>query len=459
MKRILPLILTCLILGGLLVLPAAGAADGTALVNTFSAAPEMGTSAESVLVVDRDSGLPLYEKNATARIYPASTTKLMTALCAAEKVKDLDAAVTVRQDVLDQLPDDDNSLAGLQAGEELTMRQLLYSLMLPSGNDAALVVADYVSGSESAFAQLMNQRAAELGCTDTVFVNPHGLAGQEQYSTAWDLARIAEAYLRVPALAEIAAAKEYTFSTNMRDEVTVKNSNLLLDPESELYEPSARGVKTGTQSLGASFVSAAEQDGLRILCVAAGVPAKNEEGYLITPNPALAEGRKFLAWANSSFARVTLFDDQTRIPVVLEGLGRNAYATVGGPVTAVLPKDQAGQVTQEVSVTPGLKAPLAAGAVVGAITWYCSGVPVAESMPLVLARGVSAVPTWLWAAMWTVLILLAACSVILRRRQKQRRQQRRARRRAPVPASGAAKSDWGNSPEWMKEVLDDDQWL
>ena len=412
------------LLAACLALPAAaaGAPAGTALANVFSAVPDVDTTAENVLVLDRDSGQALYEKNAAARIYPASTTKLLTALCAVEMVDDLDeTVVTVRQEVLAQLPDNKNSLAGLVAGEELTMRQLLYSLILPSGNDAALVIANYLADSESAFAGMMNQRAAELGCADSYFVNAHGLAGQEQYTTAWDLARIAEAYMAEPELAQIAGAAEYTFSTNKRNKVTLHSSDLLLDPDSDLYEPSVLGGKTGTISLGACYVSVAEQDGLRLICVVAGVPPRDRYGNFATPNPALAEGRKFIRWANSSFVRVTLYDGRENILVSLEGTARDVPAAVDGPVTAVLPKELAGEVTRQVAVAEGVQAPQPAGATVGAVTWYCDGAPVGEGLPLVLVRGTSPLPAWAGPAMWAVLVLLAALSVLGRWLRKRRR--------------------------------------
>ena len=437
-KWLLLLIPVCLAAIWLAVRP--GAEAGTALANAFFAVPGQETTAENVLVIDRDSGRALYEKNATERLYPASTTKLMTALCAVEAVRDLDkTTVTVRQEVLDQLAGSNSSMAGLVAGEELTMEQLLYSLMLPSGNDAALVIADYVGGGESGFVQLMNRKAAALGCMDTYFVNSHGLAGREQYSTAWDLARIAEAYLQVPDLAKIAGTREYSFTSNMRGKVTMENSNRLLDPESELYEPSATGVKTGTTSLGASFISAGERDGLRVLCVTAGVPATTADGYLISPNPALAEGRKFLSWACGQFEKVTLYKGG-KIPVTVEGKKRYAVTVPDGPVTAVVPRELAGELTEQVTVTEDLSGPLSAGTAVGAVTWCWNGTPVGEGLPLLLAGGLPPAPVWLWPTMGAVLAaLLALLAAALKRRRVRERT-----------------DPWADGPEWIKEEPPED---
>lgn len=445
MRRILLLMLAAVLFAAM-ALPAA--AD-TALLNTLSVTPDVESAAGSVLVVDRDSGQALYEKNTWDRVYPASTTKLMTALCAAEAVEDLDETkVTVRQDVLDQIPEDQNSLAGLVAGEELTMRQLLYSLMLPSGNDAALVIANYVSGSESAFVEAMNRRAAELGCTDTFFVNSHGLAWREQYSSVWDLARITEAFLQVPALAEIAGTREITFSTSERGEVTMKNTNLLLDPESELYMPEACGVKTGITSQGASFICAGDRDGLRIICVAAGVPAQDAYGYLLSPNPALAEGRKYLDWAYSQFEKVTLCEDRTAFSVPVEGAKKPVAAIPGETVTAVLPKGQAEQLTTVVLPAEGASASPKSGDLAGYVFWYNGETLVAGNIPVYVRGGLGGFPVWMWILLWVLLLSSALLAAMARRNRR--------RKRAAVPQP-AEDDPWSDRPEWMKEVLMDDE--
>ena len=409
------------------------------VADKFGLDPMIVTSAQTVLVMDRDSGKALYEKNAAGRLYPASTTKLMTALCAAEACGELDkTVVTVRQQALDQLPDDTNSLAGLTAGEELTMEQLLYCMLLASGNDAALAAADYVDGSVDAFVQRMNQRAAELGCTGTCFVNPHGLAGEEQYSTAWDLARIMEAFLAVPELARIAGEPEYTFSTNKRQDVHLTSSDLLLHKDSQLYEPSVVAGKTGTVALGACFVSAQEQEGLRTICVVAGVPAKDQYGYLISPNPALAEGRKFITWANGAFVPVTLYEQGEEIPIMVGDTKQYVQPEGGATITMALPAAQAEQVTRELTLTPGLGPPLSPGMEVGAVSWSCGGTPVLEQVPLVLTDGTSSKPMWIWAAVWAVLAVLVVISLFIHRARRQRlRRRRRWQQIQPVPTARA----------------------
>lgn len=339
------------------------------------------------------------------------------------------------------------------------MRQLLYCMMLASGNDAALVAADYVDGSVEAFAQRMNQRAAELGCTGTCFVNPHGLAGEEQYSTAWDLVRIMEAYMAVPELAEIAGAEKYTFSTNMRQDVSLTNSDLLLSADSELYEPSVVAGKTGTVALGSCFVSVQEKDGLRTVCVVAGVPPKDQFGYFISPNPALAEGRKFITWANGAFVPVTLYEQGDEIPVMVGDTKQYVEPEGGASITMALPAVLAEQVTRDVALDPGLHMPLAPGTAVGTATWSCGGTPIREQVPLVLMDGTSSMPMWIWAALWAVLAVLVVISLFIHRARKQRlRRRRRWEAIQPAPARTPARAPSRRAPVPARDDDEPEDW-
>ena len=165
----------------------------TALLLLCPPARAVSTNASCAVLMDAESGRVLYEQNSHQPRLIASITKLMTALVAVEQGADLDEAVTVKGEWLGS----EGSSIYLKAGEEITLRGLLYGLLLQSGNDAAMAVACHTAGSEAEFVALMNRRAAELGMKDSSFANPSGLNDDQHYSTAYDMALLAQACLRL----------------------------------------------------------------------------------------------------------------------------------------------------------------------------------------------------------------------------------------------------------------------
>lgn len=408
-------LLTCLLIAQLAMAgPPALEPPADHVVNTFSAAPDWETAAKGVVILDRDTGGTIWEKGADERVRPASTTKMMTAVCAVEEIGSghLDDVVAIREEVLAQLPEGDLSLAGLKAGQKLTVRQLLCCLLLPSGNDAAVALADYASGSVSAFVERMNWWAGIMGCADTHFANPHGLDDDQHWSTARDLARIAQDFLSRPTLAEIAAMTECTVPVPDGDDVTLQNTNLLLHPESELYDPYAVGVKTGLTPEGGCFVSAGtrEEDGLRFLCVVAGVPALDGQGRFIEPNPAVTEGRRFHRWMYDTFRRVTVCRTESPLAVELADVKKPVSALPEQTQTILLPAAQAERLTAGFTPAEGLELPLETGECVGAMTWTVDGQAVCGAVPLYAAEAVMRTPVWLWPAAGAVVFFGAAAA-------------------------------------------------
>jgi len=215
------------------------------------AAADIGAAA--AVLMDAETGETLYEKQADEPMQVASTTKIMTALvvlerCAPEETVRIPAACAGVE----------GSSIYLREGETLTVETLLYGMLLASGNDAAEALALYTAGSEEAFATLMNERAAALGCTGTHFVNPHGLDAAGHHATARDLALITAAAMENDVFRRIVATKSVT-----REGHTFTNHNKLL-----WSLPGCIGVKTGyTKSAGRSLVSCAERNGMRLICV------------------------------------------------------------------------------------------------------------------------------------------------------------------------------------------------
>jgi D-alanyl-D-alanine carboxypeptidase len=230
--------------------------DGTAF-QTRRLAPPFGIDSRAALVFDDTCNEVLYGKEEHARLAPASLTKMMTALVAVEQVTDLERRVDVQVSASELREKTRSSVMGLEPGMQVSFRDLLYGLMLPSGNDAAIAIAEATAGSVDAFVAMMNARAAELALEDTHFANPHGLDNRGLYSTAYDLVQLARAMMANPVAAEIAGAQGYAVpGTGMN----MINGNRLV----RTYD-GAFGVKIGyTRRAAHTIVVAAERDGRRV---------------------------------------------------------------------------------------------------------------------------------------------------------------------------------------------------
>lgn len=232
---------------------------GLAILRPNLAQTPLSIAAQGGIIVDAETGVALWEKSPDRRLYPASTTKILTALLLIEHSSS-GTIIRAPQDVQRV----GESSAHLMPGEEVTADDLLRMILLRSGNDAAYTAAIHVSGSVKKFAQLMNHRAAELGCISSHFANPHGLHDQSHYTSPRDLATIARAALAEPRFAEVVQLQSGTVnrSKNQRDTI-MKNRNVWLGKD-----PTATGVKTGhTRYAGQCFVGSVTRDGISIITV------------------------------------------------------------------------------------------------------------------------------------------------------------------------------------------------
>ena len=227
----------------------------------------------SCILIDSDSGKILYEKNAYKKMYPASTTKIMTAILTLENCK-LDELVTVSDNAvsLESVPET-YTRADIQAGEILTVENLLNVLLIPSANDAAIALAEHVSGSVSEFSNLMNKKAKELGCKNTNFVNPNGVHNENQYTTAYDLSLIGKYAMNNETFRKIVCKTSYTLpATNIYSSTDRKfeNTNELLSSDNYSYEYTT-GIKTGyTDSAKNCIVASAKKDNYNFIVVILG---------------------------------------------------------------------------------------------------------------------------------------------------------------------------------------------
>lgn len=245
----------------------------TAAVTTDSSSaqgPEKPTiQAQGAVLYDATNNQFLFEQNADTRYYPASITKLLTALLVLEKCN-LNDVVTFSESAVTNLESGAVTL-GVGAGDRLSVKDCLYGLLLKSANEIANGLAEHVSGSVSAFADLMNQKARSLGCTNTNFVNPNGLNNANHYTTARDMALIAKAVFDNPTLCQIDSTINYSFPPTSKGP-TVRNLTMghkMLNPaNTAYYYPGVIGGKTGYTSLaGNTLVTCAERDGVRLIVV------------------------------------------------------------------------------------------------------------------------------------------------------------------------------------------------
>ena len=238
-------------------------------------APE--TLSPSVIVMEASTGTVLYEKNSEETHYPASITKILTTLIALEN-SDLNEVVTFSDESIDET---EGSGIARDYGEQMTMEQCLYAVMLESANECAYAVAEHVAGSMEAFVDMMNEKVKELGCTNTHFANPHGLHDENHYTTCKDMALIAQAAYKNETFRIITGTKIYTIPpTNKHEEETIlRNHQEMLVPYRStkyVYE-NCVGGKTGyTDAARSTLVTFAEKDGMNLICVVMNTESPNQ---------------------------------------------------------------------------------------------------------------------------------------------------------------------------------------
>ena len=345
---------------------------------TAAAANAPATNAEAALLISPDSGMVLYEKNADERRYPASTTKIMTALLVLENVADLNETVTAQASDFETL-EADSSSAGIKEGETVTVEDLLYGLMLPSGNEAAYMLARHVAGSYEAFVDMMNKRAEELGCTGMHFVNPCGLHDDNHYTTARDLYKIAYAAMQDETFADIADTVQWNMSkTNMQEERKVLTTNQLIFSS---YQPWAyaycKGIKTGnTSQAGNCFVGYAEYGDAKLYSVVMGCDSSSLE-YSNIP-ASFTDTKALFEWGFESFTSKTLAKQGDTVGSVNVRLSTDTdqlVLTVKNDLVSLLPADLDVEDLGEPQITApeSVNAPIKAGDVIGSATYSYNG--------------------------------------------------------------------------------------
>ena len=272
----------------------------------------METESDIVLLVNTDSETVILDKNADKRSAPASLTKIVTCMLVLENCPDLSAQVTCKRESLNGLYAMNAATAGIVTGESLSIKDLLYCLMLPSAADAANILADYVGGSIDNFVVMMNDFVAELGCNDTKFVNAHGLdADPNGYTTANDLYKITKYALQNPTFKEITSTPRYDIAPTEKYPYTryLHNTNKMMNAGiPDYYHKSVSGVKTGTTAeAGRCVITTASQDGYNYMLIVMGAPQYDIDNDNVEENVAFTESKKIYNWAfeNIELTKIT----------------------------------------------------------------------------------------------------------------------------------------------------------
>lgn len=282
---------------------------------------ELDTVADIVLLFSLDDGTVIFDKNADKVTAPASLTKITTAILTLENCSDIDTVVTVPQKAITLLNGTGSSMAGLKAGEQVTVRELLYCMLVKSANEAANTLADYIGGGDiDKFVGMMNDFVTSLGCQNTHFDNPHGLDSDGQYTTANDLALIVKHALTIPVFLEICDTYSYKMpATNLSSERNFTSTNWMINPNFKTYYYEyAQGIKTGTTSkAGHCVISKASKDGYNYLCIVMGAPTQDVNGDGNEENCAFLESKKMYKWVFDNI-RLQKIADTTKIVTVID---------------------------------------------------------------------------------------------------------------------------------------------
>lgn len=361
-------------------------------------------SAKSAIIVDEKSGCVLYAKDADSKRFPASTTKILTTLLLLERTLPTDRIVAPAD--IEQIPE---SSAHLKPGETMTAQDMAYALMLRSANDACCAVALHISGSLSSFADLMNQRAKDLGCTNTNFVSPNGLHDDKHYTTARDLSIIARAAMKNPTFRKLADTYKHQLSRSINQEdlwMVSKNKFLAWDPTHD-------GIKTGyTKPAGHCFVGSATRNGFRVITV------------ILAAEDWKADEKAMIDWAFKNYERQVIAQRNAKVAqaTVKNGSKAELSVKVGEPVYYAVKKGGKPDIQQELKVPEDLSAPIKEGDKIGKIVFKDASGWAIET-PVFAAESVDKQATILGARMNFPFILIVGAlvggTILIKKKQRK----------------------------------------
>lgn len=414
-------------------------------------------------MVEQKTNTLIFAQNEHKKMYPASLTKIMTAILTLENCPDLSEKVTYKLSIQDQIYQINIangggiSLAGFSAGEEITIKDLLYACLLPSGNEAAEILADYVAGSGPAFYEMMNEKARELGATNTHFSNANGLFDENHYTTAYDMYLMATYAMENDTFAEMVSTVTYTSDPTNKNEngYTWSNTNKMLNPQSEYYSSIINGVKTGTlDEAGRCLITTAEKSGYEYMLVLLGADLYDESGNYLTYRDDFQQTERFYDWAFENYKVKTVIEKGApvyKISLRLAKDGKDQLELMSGSTFSTLMPQSYNidnvKAVPELDATllnddKSINAPIQKGDVVGELKLILSGKEIGRvdllsaetverSEALYLLDQVKSVFTSFWFKFLFlfVLIFLVLYVIIMIVRNHNKRKYRHVRRR------------------------------
>ncbi len=333
---------------------------------------EYELNCEAAMVISLDTGDILYAKNHTERLYPASITKLMTAIVMVENIDDLDNTYMTYTKTANNLILGTGSVVyNLNIGEKMKAREALASLLITSHGDTAYMIAEHVGGTIENFVDMMNKKAEEMGLVDTHFVNPVGLHDDEHYTTAADIYVFAKYAFEIDIIKEMASKATYKMeATNIHGERTIANSNLLINPNSNVYYEPAICGKTGfTDEAGRCLVTTASNGVYNYMAIVLNAKTKNGKRY------DFIDSENMFRWAFNNFEYKSVLEPSIPVDEVKVNLSNDAdYVSVvlEGGLKSLLPKD-ADLSTVQIKTNlfaEEINAPVQKGAVLGTADIY-----------------------------------------------------------------------------------------
>lgn len=401
-------------------------------VSTFADGLNLDINASSAILIDSDTGKILYEKSAYEKREPASTTKIMTALLTLEHTK-LDDIATVSSDAITSVPSGYSSDL-LKMGEELTIEDLLYALLLPSSNEAANVLAMHVAGSVDSFASMMNTKAVELGCKNTHFTNPNGVHDEEHYTTAYDLAIIAREAMKNDTFKKIVSTASYTLpSTNKYSRIdrTLISTNDLIKKQSDNYYEYAIGIKTGfTTPAKNCLVSSAVKDGKTLIAVVLGAS---------TDNNRYTDAKTLLNYGFDNFSKKDIVKAGSVVSTVEVKNATSATKELNliaeTTINTIVTNDKLNDVINpEITLNEGLQAPIKKDDIVGTAKYIVDNI----QYTINLKAGSEVKKSYILYIV--IIIAIIALILMLFEKPKKKRRKSSRRKKASVRSNGYYKA-------------------